>query len=59
MKIPDDVLFKSKLNIYIGNCPTQYGFGGVHGSLKGYFEQATSEMVNPKQWMLALCTLHS
>ena len=41
MKIPDDVLFKSKLNIHIGNCPTKYGFGGVHGSLTGYFEQAT------------------
>lgn len=43
--IPDDVLFKRKLEILIGDCPCTYAWGGVHGSLTQYFEEATSERV--------------
>ena len=31
--IPDDELFKSKLNILVGECPVTLGFGGIHGAL--------------------------
>ena len=45
LSIPDDVLFKRKLDILIGGCPCTYAWGGVHGSLTQYFEEATSERV--------------
>ena len=31
--IPDDELFKSKLNITVGGCPVTLGFGGIHGAI--------------------------
>ena len=31
--IPDDELFKSKLNITVGECPVTLGFGGIHGAI--------------------------
>ena len=43
--IPDDVLFKRKLEIVIGGCPCTYAWGGVHGSLTQYHEVATETRV--------------
>lgn len=43
--IPDAVLFKLKLNIGIGGCPCTYAWGGVHGSLTQYYEEATDDRV--------------
>ena len=43
--IPDDVLFKRKLDIDIGGCPCTYAWGGVHGSLTQYHEKATPNRV--------------
>ena len=37
--IPDDELFKSKLNITVGECPVTLGFGGIHGAIPFYREQ--------------------
>ena len=37
--IPDDELFKSKLNIVVGDCPVTLGFGGIHGAIPFYQEQ--------------------
>jgi hypothetical protein len=31
--IPDDELFKSKLDINVGGCPVTLGFGGIHGAI--------------------------
>jgi hypothetical protein len=31
--VPDDELFKSKLNIFVGDCPVTLGFGGIHGAI--------------------------
>ena len=45
MTIPDDVLFKRKLEIILGGCPCTYAWGGVHGSLTQYFEEATEDRV--------------
>ena len=45
MSIPDDVLFKRQLKITIGGCPCTYAWGGVHGSLTQYFEEATDDRV--------------
>ena len=45
MSIPDDVLFKRKLDIIIGGCPCTYAWGGVHGSLTQYFEEASEGRV--------------
>lgn len=36
--IPDDKLFKSKLNINVGDCPVTLGFGGIHGAIPFYQE---------------------
>ena len=36
--VPDDELFKSKLNIYVGECPVTLGFGGIHGAIPFYRE---------------------
>ena len=43
--IPDDILFKLKLDIDVGGCPCTYAWGGVHGSLTQYFEEATDTRV--------------
>ena len=45
MTIPDEELFKMKLKIDIGGCPCTYAWGGVHGSLTKYFEEATENRV--------------
>ena len=37
--IPDDDLFKSKLNITVGECPVTLGFGGIHGAIPYYQER--------------------
>ena len=43
--IPDDELFKRKLEITVGGCPCTYAWGGVHGSLTKYHEKATDDRV--------------
>ena len=45
MSIPDDDLFKTSLNIVIGDMPCKFAWGGVHGSLTCYYEEATEERV--------------
>ena len=45
MSIADEVLFKMQLEIDIGGCPCTYAWGGVHGSLTQYFEEATKDRV--------------
>ena len=37
--ILDDDLFKSKLNITVGDCPVTLGFGGIHGAIPFYQEE--------------------
>ena len=37
--IPDDELFKSKLNITVGDCPVTLGFGGIHGAIPFHQEE--------------------
>jgi hypothetical protein len=34
--IPDEELFKSKLNLFVGECPVTLGFGGIHGAIPFY-----------------------
>lgn len=43
--IPDDVLFETNLKIDIGYMPCKFAWGGVHGSLSGYFEEAKGTRV--------------
>ena len=45
MSIPDEVLFKTSFEIEIGDMPCKYAWGGVHGSLTGYYEEATEDRV--------------
>ena len=45
MSIPDDVLFKTSFEIEIGGMLCKYAWGGVHGSLTGYYEEATEDRV--------------
>ena len=45
ISIPDEKLFKTKLEIDIGGMPCKYAWGGVHGSLKGYHEQSNENRV--------------
>ena len=45
MSIPDDVLFKTSFEIEIGGMPCKYAWGGVHGSLTGYYEEATEDRI--------------
>ena len=40
-RIPDEVLFKSHLSITIGGCPCVLGWGGIHGAIPCYTEEAT------------------
>ena len=37
--IPDEELFKSKLNLFVGECPVTLGFGGIHGAIPFYRER--------------------
>lgn len=34
--ISDEELFKSKLNIKVGECPVTLGFGGIHGAIPNF-----------------------
>ena len=43
--IPDYELFSTNLIIDIGGMPCKYAWGGVHGSLTGYYEEATEDRV--------------
>ena len=43
--IPDDELFETSFTIDIGDMPCKFAWGGVHGSLTCYFEEATEERV--------------
>ena len=43
--IPDEVLFKTSLTIDIGGMPCKFAWGGVHGSLTCYYEEATDDRV--------------
>ena len=43
--IPDDALFETSLDITLGNMPCKYAWGGVHGSLTGYYEESTDTRV--------------
>jgi hypothetical protein len=45
MSIPDNELFKTSFEIEIGGMPCKYAWGGVHGSLTGYYEEATEDRV--------------
>ena len=37
--IPDEELFKSKLNFSVGGCPVTLGFGGIHGAIPFHREE--------------------
>ena len=37
--ITDDELFKSKLNLTVGECPVTLGFGGIHGAIPFHQEE--------------------
>ena len=45
MSIPDDVLFKKKLNILIAGFPCTFAWGGVHGSLKSYHSKSSKKRI--------------
>ena len=40
-RIPNDELFSSKLEIMIGVCPCTIAYGGIHGAIPTYVEEAT------------------
>lgn len=37
--VPDDVLFKSKIEFEVGGCPCVIGYGGIHGAIPTYQEE--------------------
>lgn len=39
--IPDDEVFKAKLEITVAECLVTIGFGGIHGAIKKYTEEGT------------------
>lgn len=41
MSIPDDVVFKEKLDLEVGGCPCTIAYGGIHGAIPSYTEEAT------------------
>lgn len=45
MSISDDELFKTSLDIVIGDMPCTYAWGGVHGSQSKYYEESTDTRV--------------
>lgn len=45
MSIPDEDLFKTSLEITLGGMPCKYAWGGVHGSVSGYYEEETETRV--------------
>lgn len=40
-RIPNDELFSSKLEIMVGVCPCTIAYGGIHGAIPTYVEEAT------------------
>lgn len=40
-RIPNDELFSSKLEIMVGVCPCTIAYGGIHGAIPAYVEEAT------------------
>lgn len=40
-RIPNDELFSSKLKIMVGVCPCTIAYGGIHGAIPTYVEEAT------------------
>lgn len=45
LSIPNDVVFKGKLEIMVGDCPTTLAYGGIHGAIPHYVEEATEDRV--------------
>lgn len=45
MSIADSVLFKTSLVITLGGMECKYAWGGVHGSVTGYYESSTETRV--------------
>lgn len=45
MSIPDDVLFETYFEMELGGMPCKWAWGGVHGSLKGCYEESTEDRV--------------
>lgn len=43
ISIPDDVLFKTSLEIDIAGLPCKFAWGGVHGSVTKYYEEETPD----------------
>ena len=41
LSIPDEVVFKEKLEIMVGDCPCTIAYGGIHGAIPCYREEAT------------------
>lgn len=41
MSIPSEVLFKEGLDIEVGGCPCRIAYGGIHGAIPCYREEAT------------------
>ena len=39
--VSDEELWSSKLDFNIGDCPVTVGFGGIHGAIPTYIEEAT------------------
>ena len=43
--IPDNTLFKTYYETILGDMPCKYAWGGVHGSVKGFFDESTANHV--------------
>ena len=43
--IPDEVLFKTCYETVIGDMPCKYAWGGVHGSVRGFYDEATEDHI--------------
>lgn len=41
MSIPSSVVFSEKLEIMVGDCPVTLAYGGIHGAIPCYSEEAT------------------
>lgn len=52
--ISDDELFKTSLEIVIGDMPCTYAWGGVHGSQSKYYEESTNISVIQNRDVLSL-----
>ena len=44
-RIPDEVLFKTSLETTIGDMPCKYAWGGVHGSVTGFYDESTEDHI--------------